>query len=113
MFNITDLFGKFQQLQTELAQAQAQLAQVTVVGESGGGMVKVTATASKRILKIEVDPEIIDKQDAELMTDLIAAAVNIALEKAEEKAKEEMARITRDKMPQIPGFNPSQFGFPG
>lgn len=113
MFNFTDLFGKFQQLQKELAEAQQQLSQITVNGESGGGMVKVIATANRKIVKIEVDPSMVNPASSEILTDLIAAAVNIALENAEARAKEEMAKITKDKIPNIPGLNLSNLGFPG
>jgi DNA-binding YbaB/EbfC family protein len=110
MFNIGDLFGKIQQIQTDLAEAKKQLKDKVVEAESGAGMVKVTASCDLRIRKIVIDPEIIDKNDPELMQDLVVAAVNLAIARAEELSKEEMAKIAKDKMPNIPGLDLSKLG---
>lgn len=110
MFNIGDLFGKIQQIQSDLAEAKKQLKDKVVDAESGAGMVKVTASCDLRIRKIVIDPEIIDKNDPELMQDLVVAAVNLAIARAEELSKEEMAKIAKDKMPNIPGLDLSKLG---
>jgi len=110
MFNIGDLFGKIQQIQSDLAEAKKQLKDKVVDAESGAGMVKVTASCDLRIRKIIIDPEIIDKNDPELMQDLVVAAVNLAIARAEELSKEEMAKIAKDKMPNIPGLDLSKLG---
>ena len=113
MMNFGDLFGKLQGLQADLAKAQDKLKEIMVTGESGGGMVKVTASCDRKVRKIEIDPEIIDKTDPVLMQDLIIAAVNIALDKAEIQGKEELAHITKGALPNIPGMDLSKFGLPG
>lgn len=113
MFNITDMFGKLQKMQAEMAEAKNQLKNLTVEAEAGAGMVKVTASCDLRIRQIHIDPEIIDKNDPELLQDLITAAVNLALHQAEEKSKEEMGKIAKDKLPNIPGLDLSKFGMPG
>jgi DNA-binding YbaB/EbfC family protein len=112
MFNIGDMFGKLQKLQTEMAEAKNQLKSILVTAESGAGMVKVTASCDVRIRSIQIDPEIIDKNDPELLQDLVTAAVNLALHQAEEKSKDEMAKIAKDKLPNIPGMDLSKFGMP-
>ena len=110
MFNPMELMGKLKEMQAEMEKAKDRLNDITVVGESGGGMVKVTVNANRKVLKIDVDPELVTKEDKEMMEDLIAAAVNVALEKAEDTAREEIGRISSGMMPNIPGFDLSNLG---
>jgi len=110
MFNIGDLFGKMQQIQADLAEAKKQMKDKTVEAESGGGMVKVTASCDLRIRSLQIDPEIIDKNDPELMQDLVVAAVNLAISRAEELSQTEMAKLAKEKMPNIPGLDLNKFG---
>lgn len=107
MFNIGDMFGKIKTMQAEMEKTRDRLNSILVHGESGAGMVKVTANANRKILKMEVDPSIIDKNDPELMADLITAAVNQALEKAEARSKEEIAKVSQSV---LPGVDLSKFG---
>jgi nucleoid-associated protein EbfC len=67
------------QMQQELQRVQEEAASETVTSSAGGGTVKVTATAGGEILKIEIDPKAIDPDDAELLADVVTAAVNQAL----------------------------------
>lgn len=113
MFNLKDMMGRIQEMQDKLQEAKSQLDQVIVESEAGGGMVRVTANANKKILKIQVDPDLVDKSEVELMSDLITAAVNKALEAAEVKGKEEMEKITKGVIPNIPGLDLGKFGFQG
>ena len=76
MFNLGDMMGKIQEMQSRLKEIKEQLDDITVESEAGGGMVRVTANANRKVLKIKLDPDIIDKDDPEIMEDLIAAAVN-------------------------------------
>ncbi len=109
MFNIGDMMGKFQEMQNRLKEAREKLDEVTVDAEAGGGMVRVLANANRKVLKIEVDPTIIDKDDPEIMVDLITAAVNKALEKAEARGREELEGATKGMLPNIPGLDLSKF----
>ena len=109
MFNIGDMIGKFQEMQNRLKEAREKLDEVTVDAEAGGGMVRVLANANRKVLKIEVDPTIIDKDDPEIMVDLITAAVNKALEKAEARGREELEGATKGMLPNIPGLDLSKF----
>ena len=106
--DIADMFGKIQKLQENMKQVREKMNEMTVEAESGGGMVKVLANANKRILKIKIDPEV--QKDAEMMEDLICAAVNKALEKAEELGKDELGKATSGLMPNIPGLDMSKLG---
>lgn len=113
MFNISDMMGKFQEMQERLKEVRSQMDAITVESEAGGGMVRVIANANRQILKIEIDPDIIDKDDPEIMADLITAAVNKALEKAEERGREELEGATKGMMPNIPGLDLGKFGLGG
>ena len=110
MFNLGDMMGKFQEMQSRLKEVREQLDGILVESESGGGMVRVTANANRKIMKIKVDPDIIDKDDPEILEDLIVAAVNKALEQAEARGREELEGATKGLLPNIPGLDLSKFG---
>lgn len=105
-----DLMGKLKEMQSEMERARQRLDDITITAESGGGMVVVTANANRKILKITVDPDIMDRNDKEIMEDLIAAAVNKAMEAAENVAREEIGRVSNNFLPNIPGMDMSKFG---
>jgi DNA-binding YbaB/EbfC family protein len=111
--NIADLFGKMNDMQNTMKQVKAELDDLLVEADAGGGMVSVKANAAKKILQIKIDPIAIDKNEAELLEDLIVAAINKALDKAEERAQEHMKTKTKDLIPGggIPGLDLSKLGF--
>lgn len=109
MFNPLELMGKLKEMQSEMEKTRSMLDDITVTSEAGGGMVKVTANANRKILRVEIDRDIIDPSDKEMIEDLVAAAVNIALERAEDKAREEINKVSSGFMPNIPGFDLSKF----
>ncbi len=106
--NMADMFGKINEMQRKVAEAQEALAAKTVSAEAGGGMVKVTASGAQRITAISIEPDAVDPEDIELLEDLIIAGVNKALEAASELAKEEMSNAAGTMLP--PGLDLSQFG---
>lgn len=94
-----------QKLQDDLARAQAEIEQLIVEGSAGGGVVTVKASGKQEILEIKIDPDVIDPQDAEMLEDLVAAAVNQALKNAKEAAKERMSSLAGGLMSGLPpGF---------
>lgn len=93
-----------------MKEVREELDGILVESESGGGMVRVTANANRKIMKIKVDPDIIDKDDPEILEDLIVAAVNKALEQAEARGREELEGATKGLLPNIPGLDLSKFG---
>jgi len=108
--NISDLFGKMQEMQENMKKVKDSMESLIAEGSAGGGMVIATVTGSKKLIKIKIDPEVIDKNDPEMLEDLICAAVNKAFEEVEKKAKTELEKVTSNILPNIPGFDLSKFG---
>lgn len=94
MGNMGDLMQRAQEMQRKMRQVQADLKKRTVQGESGGGMVKVFVSGQQEILKIEIDPEVVDAKDVGMLEDLVLVAVKSAMEKSQELSREEMSRVT-------------------
>ncbi|HYN78930.1 MAG TPA: YbaB/EbfC family nucleoid-associated protein [Lamprocystis sp. (in: g-proteobacteria)] len=97
-----DLMKKAQKMQDDMKQAQERLALEEVVGESGGGLVKITVNGKYEVKRVEIDPSLMG-DDKEMLEDLIAAAFNGAGSRVAEKAKESMAEMTAG-LPLPPGF---------
>jgi DNA-binding YbaB/EbfC family protein len=110
MLNFGDMMGKIKEMQEKLKEVKERMDEIVVEAESGGGMVRARANANRKLLKLEIDPDIIDKDDPQMMEDLIIAAVNRALEMAEIRGKEEMEQVTRGIMPNIPGLDLGKMG---
>ena len=102
MENLNQLFQQAQKLQGHVKQIQLQLENKQVEATSGGGMVRVVANGKQEILEIKIDPEIVNPKDLEMLEELVAVAVNRALEKSREMLGEEMSKITGG-IP-LPGF---------
>ena len=83
-----------QEMQGKMAQMQEDLHNVMVVGESGAGLVKATASAKGDLKALDIDPSIFDPNEKEVVEDLILAAIKDAQAKAAEKAQEEMGKLT-------------------
>jgi DNA-binding YbaB/EbfC family protein len=111
-FNMADMFGKIQEMQSKMQEAQEGLNDVVVEAEAGGGMVKVKANGNKQIVSIEMDKDVVDPEDKEMLEDLIVAGVNKALEKADEASKEKMQEMYKGMIPGggIPGMDMSKLG---
>jgi hypothetical protein len=105
MFDMMKMMGKMKEVQAKIKEAQENLVHIKVTGESGGGMVRVTVNGKKQLVKIEIEDDIFDKNDKELMQDLVVAATNKAIEEAEIRAKEELKKSTQGILPDIPGFD--------
>lgn len=92
--NLKNMMKQAQQMQAKMMAAQEKLAEITVEGTSGGGMVKVVVNGRTEAQSIKIDPSLVDKNDVEMLEDLIVAAFNDARHKAEEKSQEEMSKAT-------------------
>ena len=91
-----------QKMQAKIMKIQEEMAERSVEASSGGGMVTVTANGKQEVLAIRIEPEVVDPEDVEMLQDLVVAAVNEALKKAQEMVAEEMAKVTGGM--QIPGL---------
>ena len=83
-----------QDMQRRLAAVQEELAEARTEGTAGGGVVKALVVGGNRVESIEISQEVVDPEDVEMLQDLIAAAVNDALENASKQAAEKMSAIT-------------------
>lgn len=94
---IAGLMKQAQQMQDKMKQAQADLGNVEIQGESGAGMVKVTMSCHNAVKRVEIDDALLAdaKEDKEMLEDLIAAAMNDAVRKAEVKTQETMGQFTQ------------------
>jgi DNA-binding YbaB/EbfC family protein len=92
--DISSLMKQAQDFQQKMGQVQEELAKKTVTSEVGGGMVKVTVNGKQELLAIQIEKEVINPDDADMLQDLIAAAVNDAMRKAREMIQAEMGRLT-------------------
>lgn len=104
MFNKGQLAGLMKQataMQENLKKAQDDLAFVEVTAEAGAGLVKVTMTCKHDVKRIEIDPSLLT-DDKDMLEDLVAAAFNAAVRRAEEVSQEKMGKITAG-MPSLPG----------
>ncbi|MCX5800323.1 MAG: YbaB/EbfC family nucleoid-associated protein [Candidatus Eisenbacteria bacterium] len=99
MKNISSIMKQAQKLQEQIVKLQDELADKTVEASSGGGMVIVVANGKQEIVSIKINPEVVNKDDVEMLEDLILSAVNDAKRKAEELAKEELGKITGGMVP--------------
>lgn len=89
-----DMLRQIQQLQEEMARAQEALGSETVQVSVGGGVVQMVMTGHQRLQSVTIAPEILNPDDAEMLQDLIVAAVNEAIERSQQLASERMSAIT-------------------
>ncbi len=103
MVNFGNMMKQAQQLQKKMAEAQDKLNDMEVEGTSGGGLVKVIATAKGSFKRISIDDSLLKNDEKEILEDLIIAAVNDAKQKGEVVAQEEMKSLTGG-LPLPPGM---------
>jgi len=94
MKGLGKMMKQAQQLQTKMLKLQEEMAEKTVETTSGGGMVKVVANGRQQLVSIQIEKEVVDPDDVEMLQDLILAAVNDALIKAQEMVTGEMNKLT-------------------
>jgi DNA-binding YbaB/EbfC family protein len=109
MLDMMSMMGKVKEMQARLRQAQDNLVNLQTSAESGAGLVKATVNGKKQLIKLEIDPTILKGEDQTTVQDLVIAAVNKALDDAENLAKEELKKSTEGILPNIPGLDLSSF----
>ncbi|HEU5482508.1 MAG TPA: YbaB/EbfC family nucleoid-associated protein [Sphingomicrobium sp.] len=103
MPNLDEIMKMAQEVQAEMQKAQENLDKIEVEGTSGGGLVKVRASAKGRILGVEVDESLLQPSEKSMLEDLIAAAINDARAKADAAAAPELQKMSSG-IPLPPGF---------
>ncbi|MDY0958453.1 MULTISPECIES: YbaB/EbfC family nucleoid-associated protein [unclassified Sphingomonas] len=103
MKNLDEILAMAQNVQNELEKAQANLDNIEVEGVSGGGLVKVKASAKGRIIGIAIDDSLMQPSEKGMLEDLLAAAINDARAKADTASGSEMSKMTSG-LPLPPGF---------
>ena len=99
---LAGLMKQAQQMQDNLKKAQEALAAVEVEGQSGAGLVKVVVTCRNDVKRVSIDPSVLADGDREMLEDLVVAAMNDALRRAEQTASERLSPVTAGLLP--PGF---------
>src|ERR1043166_6876468 len=93
-FDMNKLLKQAQQMQTDMAKAQEELANEVVEASAGGGMVVVKATGGGEVREIKIDPKAIDPDDPEFLEDAVLAAVNEALRSANSLAQSKLGGLS-------------------
>lgn len=91
---IGDLMKEVQRIQSEMVRVQEEAKTKTVEASAGGGMVVAVANGAGEIVSLRIDKDVVNPDDVEMLQDMIVAAVNEALRRAQEMVQEEMSRLT-------------------
>ena len=89
-----NMMKEAQRLQQQMAALQEEVAKKKVDATAGGGMVTVEANGKQELLSIKIDPEVINKDDAQMLEDMVLAACNEALRKSRELVQQELGKLT-------------------
>ena len=92
--NPKNMMAQMQQMQQQMADAQNALADESVTVTAGGGAISIEITGHQRIKAINIDPEVIDPEDAEMLQDMLVAGINAAIEQSQAMSAERMEGIT-------------------
>ena len=93
-FDLNSLMKQAQEMQSQMAEAQEKLKDEVVEASAGGGMVKVKMSGDLELRELKIDPEAIDPEDAEVLEDMVTAAINEALRAAQELAQSKLGGAT-------------------
>jgi DNA-binding YbaB/EbfC family protein len=89
-----NIMKEAQKLQQQMEKIQAEVAQKKVEATTGGGMVTVEANGKQEIVSIKIDPEVVSRDDVQMLEDLVLAAANEALRKSREMMQQELGKLT-------------------
>ncbi len=93
IMDMAKLLRQFQRMQGDMKKIQKEIAKEKVIGSSGGGMVEITISGKLEAVDIKIEKKLMEEKDVEMLEDLILAAVNKALLKAQQLTKERMGRL--------------------
>jgi|SRR3990172_7019278 len=100
---IGNIMKQAQKMQEQMARIQEEARQKTVTASSGGGMVSVTISGALEVLSISIEEDVVNSDDIEMLQDLIVAAVNEGIRRAQQMINDEMSKLTGGL--QVPGLN--------
>ena len=103
-FDVNALMKQAQQMQADMMAAQEKLKDEVVEASAGGGMVKVKMGGDLTLRSIAIDPEAVDPEEAEMLAEMVQAAVNEGLRAAQELAASKMGGVTGGGLPGLPGM---------
>jgi DNA-binding YbaB/EbfC family protein len=108
--NLSQILAQAQKIQAKMGELQRELAVRRFEGSAGGGMVTAVVSGELRVLEVRIESALIEGRDRDMIQDLTAAAVNVALDSAQRGVREEMQRVTGGlALPGLDGFGtPSQ-----
>ncbi|TYR78157.1 YbaB/EbfC family nucleoid-associated protein [Priestia megaterium] len=102
MGNMQKMMKQMQKMQKDMQKAQEELAEKTIEGTAGGGMVTVIVNGQKEVIDVKIKEEVVDPEDIEMLQDLVLAATNDALKQMDELTNNTMGQFTKGL--NIPGF---------
>lgn len=91
--NLNNLMKEAQKMQQRMQEAQQQLSELEILGESGGGVVRVKMNGRHDVLEVKINPSLVE-EEIDMLEDLVAAAVNDAVQKVEKASKEKISQLT-------------------
>jgi DNA-binding YbaB/EbfC family protein len=103
-FDLSGLFRQAQQLQEKLATVQQELGSRTVEASAGGGMVSAVVNGKLEVVQVRIDPSLLESPDADMLQDLVVAAVNEAIRAAQKMMADEMGKLTGGLGIKLPGM---------
>ncbi|MFO1441709.1 YbaB/EbfC family nucleoid-associated protein [Bacillus sp. Bva_UNVM-123] len=95
MGNMQNMMKQMQKMQKKMVEAQEKLGEERIEGTAGGGMVTVIVSGHKEVLEVNIKEEVVDPEDIEMLQDLVLAATNDALKKADELSNNTMGQFTK------------------
>lgn len=94
MGNMGKMMKQVQKMQKQMKKLQEELEEKTVEATAGGGVVKAVVSGKKELVELKIDPDVVDPDDVEMLQDLVTAAINEAMRKAEEMMQSELSKLT-------------------
>ncbi|EEB36039.1 YbaB/EbfC family nucleoid-associated protein [Anaerococcus hydrogenalis] len=92
--NMNNMMKKVKKMQEDMAKAQQEIEEKEFSSTAGGGVIEAVVNGKKEVIKIKIDEDVVDPEDTEMLEDLVVAAVNDALKKADQYTQKEMGKLT-------------------
>ena len=92
--NMNNMMKKVKKMQEDMAKAQQEIEEKEFSSTAGGGVIEAVVNGKKEVIKIKIDEDVVDPEDSEMLEDLVVAAVNDALKKADQYTQKEMGKLT-------------------